>query len=74
MCTEHPFNSVLGYVAFFITICYHTPYAKPWIYPPLAFYGFDLLLRLLRFRLKDATFTAVDRQMTLVGVPSLYHS
>jgi ferric-chelate reductase len=46
----------------------HTPYAAPWIYPPLALYGFDLLLRLLRLRVKDATLTAPDNQMTIITV------
>ncbi|KAI0365850.1 iron reductase [Pilatotrama ljubarskyi] len=59
---------VLGYVAFFITICYHTTYAVPWIFPPLAFYGFDMLLRLLRYRIKDATLVPVDNNMTLIHV------
>ena len=53
--------------AFFITLCYHTIYARPWIYPALAFYGFDLALRLVRFRVKDATLDAPDNQMTLVS-------
>lgn len=58
---------MLGYVAFFITICYHTDYAVPWIFPPLAFYGFDMLLRLFRYRIKDATLVPVDSNMTLVS-------
>ncbi|CAE6454091.1 unnamed protein product [Rhizoctonia solani] len=62
---------VLGYVAFFIMICYHTPYAEPWIYPPIAFWGLDLLLRLVRFRIKDAYATAVDQQMTIVRIPDI---
>ncbi|OSC98326.1 iron reductase [Trametes coccinea BRFM310] len=59
---------VLGYVAFFITICYHTIYASPWIFPPLAFYGFDMLLRMFRYRIKDATLVPVDNNMTLIHV------
>ncbi|KAI0328824.1 iron reductase [Cubamyces sp. BRFM 1775] len=59
---------VLGYVAFFITVCYHTIYAVPWIFPPLAFYGFDMLLRLFRYRIKDATLFPVDSNMTLIHV------
>ncbi|KAJ8586863.1 hypothetical protein M405DRAFT_336481 [Rhizopogon salebrosus TDB-379] len=61
-------RSVLTYVAFFATICYHTIYASPWIFPPLAFYGADVLSRLLRYRIKDATLTAQDAQMTLIRV------
>ena len=57
---------MLCFVAFFVTICYHTIYASPWIFPPLAFYGFDMLLRLFRYRIKDATLVPVDNQMTLV--------
>ncbi|KEP47602.1 putative ferric reductase transmembrane component [Rhizoctonia solani 123E] len=64
-------SHVLGYVAFFIMICYHTPYAEPWIYPPIAFWGLDLLLRLVRFRIKDAYATAVDQQMTIIRIPDI---
>ncbi|KAL0575933.1 ferric-chelate reductase Frp1 [Marasmius crinis-equi] len=60
---------VLAFVAFFVTICYHTIYAPPWIFPPLAFYGFDILLRMLKYRIKDATLEAVDTQMTLIRIP-----
>jgi len=59
---------VLGYSAFFITICTHTPYASPWIFPPIAFYGLDLLLRMFKFRIKDATLVPVGKQMTLINV------
>ncbi len=64
--------SVLGFVAFFVTICYHTIYASPWIFPPLAFYGFDMLLRLFRYRIKDATLVPIDNNMTLVCSLSFY--
>jgi hypothetical protein len=58
---------VLAFVAFFITICYHTRFASPWIFPPLALYGADLLLRMFRFRIKDATLTPIDNQMTIAS-------
>jgi hypothetical protein len=64
------FCSVLAFTAFFVTICYHTIYASPWIFPPLAFYGVDVLLRLFRYRIKDATLVAVDKQMTIVRFSS----
>ncbi|KAK0491790.1 iron reductase [Armillaria luteobubalina] len=60
---------ILGFVAFFITICYHTTYASPWIFPPLALYGLDMLMRLFRYRIKDAAVTAVDNQMTIIRIP-----
>ena len=63
---------VVGYVGFFVTVCYHTVYAAPWIFPPLAFYGLDVMLRLGRFRIKDASLTAVDQNMTIVRI-LLYH-
>lgn len=59
---------VLGYVSFFITICYHTIYASPWIFPPLAFYGLDILMRFLRYRIKDASLVPVDNNMTIINV------
>ncbi|KAK7027523.1 ferric-chelate reductase Frp1 [Paramarasmius palmivorus] len=60
---------ILLFVAFFVTVCYHTIYAPPWIFPPLAFYGLDMLLRLFKYRIKDATLTAIDNQMTLIRIP-----
>ncbi|KAI0270454.1 iron reductase [Gloeopeniophorella convolvens] len=59
---------VLTFVSFFVTICYHTIYARPWIYPPLAFYGLDLLMRLFRYRIKDAVLTPVNKDMTLIHI------
>lgn len=59
---------VLGFVAFFVTIRYHTLYAAPWIYPPLAFYGLDLMMRLLRYRIKDASLVPIDQNMTLINI------
>lgn len=63
--------SVLGFVSFFVTLCYHTIYASPWIFPPLAFYGFDILLRLFRYRIKDAELIPVGNQMTIVCLSSV---
>ncbi|KAI0743320.1 ferric reductase like transmembrane component-domain-containing protein [Irpex lacteus] len=61
-------SHILGFVAFFITVCYHTTYATPWIFPPLAFYGLDLLMRMFRYTIKDATLVPVDNQMTLIHI------
>jgi len=58
---------VLTFVSFFITICYHTPFARPWIYPALAFYGLDLLMRMYRFRIKDASLIPM-RDMTIIHI------
>lgn len=58
---------IVAYVAFFVSLCYHTPYARPWIYAPLALYGFDLCLRLFKYRVKDPTVEAVSNQMTLAS-------
>ncbi|KAG8736987.1 hypothetical protein FRC10_008673 [Ceratobasidium sp. 414] len=64
-------SHILGYMTFFIMICYHTPYAEPWIFPPIAFWGLDLVVRLARFRLKDAYLTSIDQQMTLIRIPDV---
>jgi ferric-chelate reductase len=61
---------MVGMVGFFVTLCYHTIYAAPWIFPPMAFYGLDILLRMFRHRIKDAVLVPVGNQMTLVGHPS----
>lgn len=58
---------MLTFVAFFVCVCYHSIYATPWIFPPLALYGADMFLRLIRYRFKDATVTAPDKLMTLVS-------
>ncbi|KJA24762.1 hypothetical protein HYPSUDRAFT_135732 [Hypholoma sublateritium FD-334 SS-4] len=60
---------MLSFIGFFVTICYHTIYASPWIFPPLAFYGFDVLLRMFRHRIKDAVLVPVGNQMTLIHIP-----
>ncbi|KDR77917.1 hypothetical protein GALMADRAFT_65414 [Galerina marginata CBS 339.88] len=60
---------MLSFVAFFVTVCYHTIYASPWIFPPLAFYGLDILMRMFRHRIKDAVLVPVGNQMTLIHVP-----
>ncbi|KAL0948926.1 hypothetical protein HGRIS_009034 [Hohenbuehelia grisea] len=59
---------ILSFIGFFIAICYHAHHARPWIFPPLALYGLDQLLRLLRYRIKDATLIAVDDEMTLIRI------
>ncbi len=61
--------SILSFVAFFVTICYHTIYATPWIFPPLALYGLDMLLRFFRYRIKDATLAPISNQLTIVCFP-----
>ncbi|KAG8935915.1 hypothetical protein FRC02_005670 [Tulasnella sp. 418] len=60
---------VVGIAGFFIVVCYHTEHASPWIYPPIAFYAFDLLVRVTRMRIKDAYLEAPDTEMTLIHVP-----
>jgi len=60
--------SILAFVAFFVTIRYHTIYASPWIFPPLAFYGVDILMRMFKVRIKDALLVPIDKQMTLVSI------
>jgi hypothetical protein len=59
--------SIAGIVSFFVLVDYHTPYAMPWIFPPLALYGLDLVIRMLRYRVKEATLVAEDSSMTLVS-------
>ncbi|KAF7299025.1 Iron reductase [Mycena indigotica] len=62
----------LTFPAFFVTICYHTIYARPWIFPPLAFYGADLLLRFLRWRVVVGRVEAKGQgsaAMSLIHVP-----
>ncbi|TFK26125.1 ferric reductase-like transmembrane component/FAD binding protein [Coprinopsis marcescibilis] len=61
---------ILAFVSFYITLCYHTPnYIGPYFYPPLAFYGLDLLMRMFRVRIKDAILVPPNSQLTLIHIP-----
>ncbi|VDB95683.1 unnamed protein product [Peniophora sp. CBMAI 1063] len=65
------YTHVCLYVAFFVCVCYHTIYAAPWIFPPIALYAADVLMRMFRFRIKDATLVPVGNDMTLIKVHSV---
>ncbi|KAH9966357.1 hypothetical protein BGW80DRAFT_1342341 [Lactifluus volemus] len=43
------------------------PIRRPWIFPPLGFYGLDLVLRLFRYRVKDAFLTPM-KDMTIIHI------
>ncbi|KAG8876946.1 hypothetical protein FRB98_006957 [Tulasnella sp. 332] len=58
-------------IGFLVAVNYHTPYAVPWVVPPVAFYAFDLLVRVIRMRFKDAYVEALDEQMTLIHIPDV---
>ncbi|WWD17418.1 hypothetical protein CI109_101859 [Kwoniella shandongensis] len=60
---------VMFFVGFFAAISYHTPYSRPWIYPCVAIYAYDLLVRMFRYRLKDATLVPVDDTLTMIHIP-----
>ncbi|KIO20576.1 hypothetical protein M407DRAFT_245747 [Tulasnella calospora MUT 4182] len=66
----YAFHTVVT-TAFFISLCYHTPYAVPWVIPPVAFYTFDFLVRLIRMRFKDAYLEAPDNLITLIHIPDV---
>ena len=59
-------RSLVFSAAFFVAILYHTSKAVPWIYPPLAMYGMDILLQMLKYRFNDAVLVPIGDQMTLV--------
>ncbi|KAJ6566192.1 hypothetical protein B0H19DRAFT_1025025 [Mycena capillaripes] len=60
----------LTFPAFFITICYHTIYASPWIFPPLAFYAADVLVRMYRWRVVVARAEGREGGLTLIHIPT----
>ncbi|WVW83773.1 hypothetical protein I302_105794 [Kwoniella bestiolae CBS 10118] len=60
---------VMFFVGFFAAISYHTPYSRPWIYPCIAIYGYDLAVRMLRYRIKDATLVPIDDTLTMIHIP-----
>ncbi|KAL5479082.1 FRP1_2 [Sanghuangporus weigelae] len=59
---------LLSVPAFAIAMRYHTRHTIPYLYPSLALWGFDLLLRLFRMRMRTATLIAPDAQMTIVRI------
>ena len=59
---------MLQFIAFFITIFYHTIYAPPWIFHPLALYGLDLLIRMFRHRIKDVVLVPIGDQLEMTPV------
>lgn len=63
-------RSFLSFIGFFAAIAYHTPYAQPWIVPPVALYTFDLFARLFKTRIKDAVLVPLT-ESTLVRPPPL---
>ncbi|CAK5275854.1 unnamed protein product [Mycena citricolor] len=58
----------LTFPAFFVTICYHTVYAIPWIFPAVALYTFDLTLRFFRWRVVASRIEAKNG-MSLIHIP-----
>jgi len=60
---------VIFFVGFFAAVCYHTPYFSPWVYACAAIYLYDQFVRLLRYRIKDATIIPVDSTMTMIHIP-----
>ncbi|KAJ7925579.1 hypothetical protein B0H13DRAFT_2248863 [Mycena leptocephala] len=59
----------LLFPALFVTLCYHTIYATPWIFPPVAFYGADLLVRFLRWRVVVGRVEGRDGGVSLIHIP-----
>ncbi|KAJ7495621.1 ferric reductase like transmembrane component-domain-containing protein [Mycena latifolia] len=60
----------LTFPAFFVAICYHTPFAPPWVVPPLAFLALDVLLRLLKARIMVARVRACPGGLSVISVPA----
>ncbi|KAF8649007.1 hypothetical protein AX16_006121 [Volvariella volvacea WC 439] len=60
---------ILGLVGFLVALCYHTTSASRWVVPGVAFYGFDIAIRFLRLRVKDAYLTPIGNQMTIIRIP-----
>ncbi|KAJ6492247.1 iron reductase [Mycena sanguinolenta] len=59
----------LTFPAFFVTICYHTIYAPPWIFPPVAFYAADVFVRIIRWRVVVGRVEAKEGGMSLIHIP-----
>ncbi|CAE6381526.1 unnamed protein product [Rhizoctonia solani] len=70
-CYELFFVShVMGTVIFMTLIFFHVKWylAGTWVLSPTIIYGFDLALRTIRFRVKNAKLEAIDDQMTLIHI------
>ncbi|KAL1762397.1 ferric reductase like transmembrane component-domain-containing protein [Schizophyllum commune] len=61
---------ILSVPAFLVTISYHTPYARPWVYPPAAFWLGDLVLRMVRGTWVGQVELSVQGDVTVVKMPT----
>ncbi|KIR77298.1 ferric-chelate reductase [Cryptococcus gattii E566] len=60
---------IMFFVGFFAAVSYHTPYSQPWIWACVSIYAYDLVVRMLRYRIKDATLVPVDKTLTMIYIP-----
>ncbi|KAJ7308728.1 hypothetical protein DFH08DRAFT_944369 [Mycena albidolilacea] len=63
---------VLHYLLFpalFVTLCYSTIFAPPWILPPWAFHGADFLLQILRWQVVMGRVEGKEGEMSLEAYP-----
>ena len=56
------------FVGFFAAVSYHTPYSTPWIYVCVAIYAYDFLVRMVRYRIKDAVLVPLDDTLTMIQI------
>ncbi|WVQ82201.1 hypothetical protein IAT38_004329 [Cryptococcus sp. DSM 104549] len=60
---------VMFFTGFFAALSYHTPYSRKWVYACAAIYAYDLIVRMFRYRIKDATLVPVDDTLTMIHIP-----
>ncbi|TRM60114.1 ferric reductase like transmembrane component-domain-containing protein [Schizophyllum amplum] len=61
---------ILAVPAFLVTISYHTTYARPWVYPPAAFWLADLILRMVRGTWVGQVELSVQGDTTVIQMPT----
>ncbi|KAJ7308701.1 hypothetical protein DFH08DRAFT_1088395 [Mycena albidolilacea] len=69
-----PPSSYLLFSALFVTLCYYTIFAPPWIFPPRAFHGADLLLQILRWQVVMGRVEGKEGDMSLVRLTRTPHT
>ncbi|CAH7666400.1 hypothetical protein PPACK8108_LOCUS752 [Phakopsora pachyrhizi] len=59
---------IIGYIVVIVTLWMHTPATQPYIAYIIAATGFDYLMKIVKARVKNATFTAMPGGLTRIEV------
>ncbi|KAI0635390.1 iron reductase [Trametes polyzona] len=65
-------SHVISVILFLVAVCFHVPFAVPYVLVAVGFYGYDRLMRLLKSRVSMARLRPLpDLGMTRVEIPAI---